>query len=469
MTAEALADLLILDRDVNAAATRLAAFRASLAEEVTTGKRTTAAHRDPFAGLRHVAGRTTYETLAAKALSVDATLHRDALLRWVHELLQARIGLDLAVAEAEALGARLPRETRSRAGGRAALSGDPSTSTPGEAASSGETFEEAIAAAFGPRSDDAAMAHAARLAPRVSAVRREARARRFEASRLLGLAHPSSLVLAADPSGASLARAVLDATEPLAEEQRRAARRRSEGAAPLAALLLALDAREGWPAQLGARWVGDVFSGLSLRGPRELSMPTVLGGASFLRGAARWAAAVRSHGVARSLPFALARDPYAPEVHAMGCLFAWALADPILQKRQLGVSKSTVDGQSRALRTSLLVSLRLLAARVLFAAEPSVPRDTFEELTTRVFGAPLPDALRDAWPRLREDDFARLSAAAATPTFAQGLVARFDEDWFRNPRAGAHLAAVAAGPVFAAGADAHVALAAARAFEEALG
>lgn len=87
----------------------------------------------------------------------------------------------------------------------------------------------------------------------------------------------------------------------------------------------------------------------------------------------------------------------------------------------------------------------------------------------RVFGAPLPSALRDAWPELRRDESARFVAALRAHGFVRDLVARHDEDWFENPRAGAELAQIASGPVFdATPPEEDAAAAVARAFEEAL-
>ena len=65
---------------------------------------------------------------------------------------------------------------------------------------------------------------------------------------------------------------------------------------------------------------------------------------------------------------------------------------------------------------------------------------------------------------------ARLLGLLGTRAFTRNLVERYDEDWFRNPKAGLHLTSMACGPAFD---DEPVAESApadlARAFEEALG
>lgn len=72
-------------------------------------------------------------------------------------------------------------------------------------------------------------------------------------------------------------------------------------------------------------------------------------------------------------------------------------------------------------------------------AEEQTSPSTFEELTARAFGRPLPPAMRDAWPTPRVDDASRFLALLSVHPFVRGLVERFDDDWFRNPAAGAFL------------------------------
>lgn len=469
-------DLVRIDADVRRLAERLARESDSLATEEGREKARSA---DPFWDLRHVAGKTLYDALAERTAEHEV-LHRDGLLRWVHELLQARIGRDLAIEDAARRHA--PSETASRAEKRRVLSIDASTSTPEASAdAAGETYVAAFRAVL--TSEDRvrgalALERASSLAAPVAAVRRERRARRFEAARRLGLAHPSALVLPAeaaaqDPSGAGLARTVLELTEPLASALHKEAQKRAGGgllAVDTLASALAREAQDGWPAHLGARWLEGVFSGACPRPVRVARLPSPLGGASFLRAAAVFGAALREQGTARSLPFSLARDPYATGAHRFGALFALGLADPVLQEKALGVSRRTAVAQARILRRSAFLGLRVLAARVLLGESESVDPGAFEEITLRVFGAPLPAALRDAWPEARPDDLARLAAACEAKASLDDLVTRFDEDWFRNPRSGAHLGSVACGPVAEPLAPKRELLTAlARACEEALG
>lgn len=405
---------------------------------------------DPFFDLRHVAQQSTYRALVESEPPAHEVLVRDALLRWVHELLQLRIAADLAADEKEATEAKDERFLR-----------DPPA-----------TFADATRAlvvAPTPPLADAALDRVAALAPPVGAVRKERRARRFEAARRLGLAHPFALASSAPVSALeSAARALLDATEGIAVDLRRRARVTTAGQA--IHHRFARDANEGWPARLVARWLEEAFAAIAARAFRPPPLPDALGGASFLRAAAAWGRALRLAGTARSLPFALARDPYAADAHRFGDLLALAVADPIFQKKKLGVSARVAAAQARSLRTTLLAEARETAVRFLLGAAESIDPGSFEELTARAFGAPLPRDLRDTWPEPRAFEPARLVALLAVHAFENDLRSRFDEDWFLNPKTATHLAAIASGPVFLGDPPDETAPAAiGRAFERALG
>jgi hypothetical protein len=312
----------------------------------------------------------------------------------------------------------------------------------------------------------------------VAAVRKERQTRRFEVARRLGLSHPFALVTSRPITELEAsARELLDRTEALSTEILRDARRRSEApwtAASTMHLALARDAVHGWPAHLGVRWLTDAFGPVFQRAPGALAgLPSALGGASFLRAAHAWGFAFRSLGTARSLPFALARDPYPTAAHRFGNAFAVAVAEPSFQRRILELPARLAIAQARSLRTSLFFATRTQAARFLLASRENVDASTFEELGVRVFGAALPNSMHHAWPEPRIDEASRLLALLSSQAFVRGLVSRFDEDWFRNPRAGAHLMSLACAPMW----EEHVptegtnddASALARFFEESIG
>lgn len=459
-------DLFALDRDVRRASERVTRFAEMLR---TKEGREAARSFDPFAGLRHTAGQTTYRSLeAAKPSILDLPL-RAGLLRWVYELLQARIGQELTVDDADAahtIDERIARPSMARA------NDDPAVFT---------TYAEAcvgILSAPDPSRASIALDRAGELASRVAAPRKERRERRFEVARRLGLSHPSGLVTPT-PRGTlvAMARSLLDRTEAIAAEILKDARRKQEvpwTAASAMHLALARHAGEGWPAHLGSRWLSDVFGALSVR-PLDLrlvpKLAAPLGASSFLRAAAAWGFAVRTAGAPRSLPFALARDPYPISAHRFGFAFAAALVEPTFQRKTLGLPARLAASQCRALGTTMLLSARTLAMRFLLGDEHTDP-GTFEELGVRVFGAPLPPSMRDAWPEPRIDEEARFVALLTADAFVRDLRSRFDEDWFRNPRAGVHLASIASGPAFleeTLDASSDVVAPLARSFEEGLG
>ena len=417
MTPE-IADLPALDRDVRRAAEKLEAWRKAPSVD-----------RDPFADLRHVTTQATYRAVLAHPATMGESLHRDALARWIHELLQARIGLDLEAEEAERIAAPDPRVGVGDAGKPI-------------------TFAEAWTDVV--RGGDAKAL--SELSDPVLAVRRERRLRRDEAMRRLDLVPPTS----------ALAQALFDATENFSRDLLQNAIKRKEGqwhANDAIVLAHARDAREGWPAQLLPRWLDEIFAPLGRAPVASLEEP--LGGATFLRAAGKWGFSRRQFGTPRSLPFALARDPYSLPAHRFAFACASALAEPVFGRKVLGLPARLASAQSRALQTSLFLGARTLAARVLIANGADV-----EEITTRLFGAPF----FAAWPNVRIDDHARVAAVLDTTAFVGTLVRLYDDDWFRNPRAGSHLSNLAAGPAFDDTMPAPESAAAlARFFEQALG
>jgi hypothetical protein len=136
----------------------------------------------------------------------------------------------------------------------------------------------------------------------------------------------------------------------------------------------------------------------------------------------------------------------------------------------LELPQRVATAQARVLGTTSFFHARTVAARAWLASVETSEPSLFEEVTSRVFGAPLPATMRDAWPAPRVDEPARILGLLGTRAFVRDLVERFDDDWFRNPKAGQHLTSLACGPAFdlePLDEDAPSKLA--RAFEEALG
>jgi len=474
-------DVVAFDRDVRRAAQRLEQLRDWLAIG-TTEARDKARSFDPFDGVRHVATKGTYAALLALQPSILDVPLRDGLVRWVYELLQTRVGLDLALDDADAENELDPRLTAhqiaelkaqelARAAAATALGGAGGDDGRQHTANTYREAFRAIAASPNEGLAAAALVRAGDLATGVAAVRKERRERWFEAARRLDLAHPYALATKADVR--ALALSFLDASEPFAVEVFKQARKVSEGpwrASSAVQLALGHGAKEGWPAHLGQRWLDEAFQAIAPRGVAIADPGEPLGSASFLRAAATWGFAWRTSGTPRTMPFALARDPYPVPAHRFGFAIASVVAEPAFQRRALDLPTRVATAQSRVLRRTMFLQARVIAARTVLTAEERVTPVLFEEITSRVFGAPLRGSMCGAWPDVRPGEPAPFLALLGTQTFLNDLVQRYDDDWFRNPKAGAHLTSLACGPAFdleplAASAPEKLA----RGFEEALG
>jgi hypothetical protein len=451
-------DLLAVDRDVARAAGELARWRADLATDAARDLERLSAREDPFEYGRHVAGKSTWDALGRMSLGPAESLHRDALRRWNYALIQARVGLvfDVAIARAKGtpkghLGGPAPRLVSFVEAWRGVIG---STNV-------GQASEWLVAAA------DASPEHA-------DLGRRRA-GRRVEVARRLGLDHPWSPLVAVVPEALNAqAMNVLNLTDDIW----RHVHAESSGPQPVAAAVIqcavARDAGEGWPGQLSMQWLANVTGiGANAVELDVQSLPANVGAASFLR--ALYSAGFEARvALGRSgLPFSLAQEPMFVSAHRWALAFASLGTDIDWQMRELGVGRRAASAQVRRLACSALFELRLQAARVL-VGDPAAPATTalFEELGVRLVGLPLDRRLRGAWPTVHDDDPARLLAWAQAPHFVAHLRDSFDLDWYRNPRAWAHLRDLAARPAREAiDADAldKGVRALARAFEVALG
>lgn len=232
----------------------------------------------------------------------------------------------------------------------------------------------------------------------------------------------------------ALAEAILDRTEDLERERIKEARRggAAEHAAAGIVAALAREATPTFPARAGARWLEDMFGpylrGVSFAPPLPRA---VAGAATFARALSAFGRAMRIALGTRELPFPLRVSPRSLDAERFGVLFGSLAAEPAFSKVMLGATPSRARADRRALGRTLLATARLRAARALVRDDGA----RIEELGARLFGAPLPRGLEGAWPLFRDDDDARLAACVEALPLARELVERFDEDWFRNPRA----------------------------------
>ena len=454
MTDAATADLAGVDRDVARAFAAWSRWRARLDADPVAN-----ADEHPIETYRRVAGQSTWRELGAlDVMTHDAPL-RDALRRWIHALLQARLGRDLDVAWA-----------------RAAI--DPRGHFHGEAPRLVAWHEawRGIVESRGSGEADRWLDAAVECAPPLASIARERAARRVEIAYRLGLDHPSCEATLV-PLGTlrAAAHALLARTDDIAAHVQREAPgdASSPRSTDLIRLVVARDAGDGWPTRVTARWLDELFGvgakGLDIALPR---LPATVGASSFARALGAFGFALRVAAGARSPRFALAREPAFVGAHRFAFVFGSLASSADFHRVALHTGRRVALGQARALARTALVDARVHAARFLLTDETSFARrDLFEELTARVFGAPLPTALAGAWPAPREDEAARLLALVTALPLLRDLVDRFDSDWFANPRALPHLRAIGAVPAREEtrelDADA-TATALARSFEEAL-
>jgi hypothetical protein len=145
-----------------------------------------------------------------------------------------------------------------------------------------------------------------------------------------------------------------------------------------------------------------------------------------------------------ALPASL-RHPVAGSVaRAIGALSALRLCHPAFLRAARGVSLREADELSRLFATSVLAEARLCAASVLARDLHGDARlERAAELAERALSRPLPPAVGAALvTRIAPGAAFRARAHSFAIVFA--LRERFDEDWFRNPRASEPLLGAAA-------------------------
>jgi hypothetical protein len=411
-------DLLDLDRQVE---------RAALDTEKT--RESMVARESPLEAHRRVSGTRTIDGLfELSPPAIEAPL-RDALAAWVVALLMERLAYPAWRSLTDAK--RAPRVI-----------------PPTEAAREGValvTWEDAWGELLESSESGAAawIAALADAATEVAGAAREARARLKEVNdRVLEKLEKHSgpawktLGQPLPPSqAASLAETVLAVTDDLSRDLQKADHRRGEkhfGAASHLIGSLGRDAASSFPARIRPRWFREIF-GDNLRGLRvAVFVPSRMAGAStFARALAGFGRAVRNAVDAPDLPFSLRASPYGLDAERFATIFAGLAADRTFLRKALGVTPNQAKEDRRSVARSLLLGIRGRAARIVLDADES----RFEEVTKGLFGAPLPAPLAGAWPLPRNGDARRFVGAIEALPLGDELVERFDEDWFRNPRA----------------------------------
>lgn len=401
-------DPFALDRDIARAARTARRFRRALREDP---KR--ADEERPLERLRSVAGKTRFDEVSAMP---EGDPMREPLRRWVFELALLRIAHEPILREA-----RLWHEEIARIEQPEKL-----VTSPRELLA--RARRERI-----PAKRRGWIDALASVAPRMAQASKERDEALVEIASRMGVSDPWSMRLPQDRAFITqLARELLERTDDLASQLFG----RAGDLSGWIELVLARDVRGSWPRSAG-RFVEALFdrtplvAGLSLdTGP----MPEALGASSLIRALARFGAAHARAAAPRGRPFVLANDPSDLAPLRRGALFGSLLADPIFLRRSVGLSRDEAKEAGRILARTLLGALRLEAARTVAGDARTSPRD-LEELFARALGIEWPPSLAHVLPRASFEAPARLLAGLLAASEREGLIDRFDEDWFRNPHA----------------------------------
>ncbi len=259
--------------------------------------------------------------------------------------------------------------------------------------------------------------------------------RRDEAARRLGLSGRAALEHAPlDPLGAAeLSEQVLCVTDGSFAELR------GETLPETLDRGLARDAGEGWPAAITGRWLrealdrGQLFQGLRIA---PFTPPAPLGAASFARALSRVGAELARADRPGGSPACLHADPFDLLVASRAALFGALLLEPSFHVRRLGLGPGRARAQARTVARAAVVWLRVAALRAAaWASLPGPGGAPYDELAERSLGRPLPGVLAGVLPRAGPSSSVELAGAVRAASDRMELRARFDEDWFDNPRA----------------------------------
>ena len=202
-------------------------------------------------------------------------------------------------------------------------------------------------------------------------------------------------------------------------------------------------ADEGWPAQLSARWLRAVVAdppGSAITPPRP---PRVWGATSFARSLSAYGATRAMLARPDGTLFVHHQQPSSLRRHRRAALFGALIAEEAFARRVLRLGRSRARDHQRQAAAALLASLRIDAMRVVLAQAmrdgKRAARERFAELSATLFDEPLPAVFLGVLPQLRPADAASLAGTLMSRVDRDQLVEAFDEDWFANPEAVAHI------------------------------
>jgi len=400
-------DLAQLDRDIARAARAEAKWWRTLRADAHR-----AAEQTWYEPVRYVTTRATF--VAVSALPSQNEL-REPLLQWIERLAVTRIAVRQLVDAASA------RQEPTL------LLDTPEVGT--------FSVRDTVQRALGEREAGRTRAWLEGVAPagsRVLAAERAARESVLEISSRLGGRGPAGLSpyepAEVRDEGERLLRGTADLATSLFAPR--------ENLPQLLGQLVARDVPGVWPSRADARWLFEQFRTTPLVEGLQLDLgptPRVYGASSFSRALARFGAAY-ARAASSGSRFVLTHDPSDGLALRRGALFASLIADPVFARERMGLSRDAARDTARALAATWLADVRLAAvrARVDFAlAAPAMLEEAVEDaLKVRV-----PRHLAGILPRPDPRAPLRLAAALLACRDAIDLRDRYDQDWFKNPRA----------------------------------
>jgi hypothetical protein len=378
---------------------------------------------DPFARLRWVSTRGTYEALASRKGDPAAPY----LAAWSFAFAQARVNREIEVAAALARHREIVRLAISRP----------------EVISVRAAVHRLVAESVGERREAIAGAVAA-SAGDAAGKARELWSRRAEVAYRLGTDDadgPLSPLSEGASSLSAVAERALVSTDAIFAQVSRAA---GSSWASVLGLGTARDDDLPWPRVLSVSSIAELFRGesgwLAVHDLALGDMPTPVAGSSFTRALARFGARWADAAASREVALPLASVPHGLARFRIGALVAGLLANEAFLGKTLGFSRTEAERARRSQARIALVAFRLSAARVLvrraaYAGDSHATAEVAREAFGRALGRDYPPELALVLPVLRARDPARLLAFGEGARLGIDLVARHDDDWFRNPRA----------------------------------
>lgn len=273
----------------------------------------------------------------------------------------------------------------------------------------------------------------------------EAAGRAQEIARRAGFAHVDEVFSPlAEADRATLASELTSATNDLTRDLLAA----GDSLGGVLARMTAHDLAVPFPRTLSPAWLSSLFGketgvfevpGLSL-GP----LPAIIGPSSYARIFARLGASYADAATACEVLPPFGATPTELRRRTFGALFASLLGAPLFLRRVLGFSAREAHAARRAYALVFLAHARLAAAKILsrealLSGNGERARREAADHTAQALYTEIPRGLALVLPRPRVTDPGSFVALLQGAALARTLHDRFDEDWFRNPRAFASL------------------------------